>query len=394
MRRQVRLLVVISTIGFLGRLSYEMLRSPVTPLYAHHLGAPPALIGLIVAAATITGIFVKMPAGALADSFGFRRLMFLGTIPKAVGPFLYSLAVTPPLLFIVRMFHGLSTALYAPPASALVAKLFPTARGRYLGIYSAAENAGVVLGPLVGGGALVAMGFLHTFWLSGLIGIVPLVLGIALLSRRVPEDQPKKATQALPDIRKALGEIARNRAVLFAALAEGSLFFGFGSLQAFLPLYAVTQGVDPASIGLIFAAQGLATLVARPIFGHWSDVIGRKPMIVAGLSVAALVVAAVPWLSSTPALVLVGGMFGLASGAVTPAGAALIADVAKGNNLGAAMGTFGSLWDVGHALGPIVTGILRGFLPYRAVFTIVAVVLVVALALFGSGVRESRSAVH
>ncbi len=390
----MRLLVIISFMGFLGRLSYEMLRSPVTPLFARHLGAPPALIGLIVAAATITGIFVKMPAGVMADSFGFRRLMFLGTIPKAVGPFLYSFAFTPPLLFIVRLFHGLSTALYAPPASALVAKLFPTARGRYLGFYSAAENAGVVLGPLLGGAALVALGFLHTFWLSGAIGVVPLLLGVLLLTRRVTEDQPKPGTQALPDVRKALREIAGNRTILFAALAEGSLFFGFGSLQAFLPLYAVTRGVGPASIGLIFAAQGLATLIARPLFGHWSDVVGRKPVIMVGLLVAALVVAAVPWLTSTLALVLIGGMFGLASGAVTPAGAALIADVAKGNNLGAAMGTFGSLWDVGHALGPIVTGILRGFLSYQVVFTIVAVVLACALALFGSGVREARSVSH
>ena len=378
--------------GFLGRLSYEMLRSPVTPLFARHLGASPAMIGLVVAAATITGIFIKMPAGVMADTFGFRRLMFLGTIPKAVGPFLYSLAFSPPLLFIVRMFHGLSTALYAPPASALVARLFPGARGRFLGIYSAAENAGVVLGPLLGGAALTALGFLHTFWLSGAIGIVPLALGAFLLSRRVPEDQPDRTgARPLPDIRKALREIAGNRTILFAALAEGSLFFGFGSLQAFLPLYAMTRGVGPASIGLIFAAQGLATLVARPLFGHWSDRIGRKPVIMLGLLVAALVVAAVPWLSSTPVLVLVGGMFGLASGAVTPAGAALIADAAKGGKLGAAMGTFGSLWDVGHALGPIATGILRGFLSYQVVFTIVAVVLACALAIFGSGVREVRS---
>lgn len=144
-------------------------------------------------------------------------------------------------------------------------------------------------------------------------------------------------------------------------------------------------------IGLIFAAQGLATLAARPILGRWSDRVGRKPMILAGLLVAAFVLAIVPWLHSAAALVAVGGMFGLASGAVTPASAALIADVAKVGSLGAAMGMFGSLWDVGHALGPIATGVLRGFLPYRATFTIVALLVVAALVLFGAGAREPEA---
>ncbi|MGC8488552.1 MAG: hypothetical protein ACP5QO_10090 [Clostridia bacterium] len=73
-------------VGFLGRLSYERLRTPITPLYARHLGAPAHLMGLIVAAVTITGIVVKMPSGAPSDFFGFRRLMSLGAIVKGTGP--------------------------------------------------------------------------------------------------------------------------------------------------------------------------------------------------------------------------------------------------------------------------------------------------------------------
>ena len=50
--------VLLCGVGFLGRLSYEMARTPLTSLYAQHLGAPVQLIGLIVAAVTITGIVV------------------------------------------------------------------------------------------------------------------------------------------------------------------------------------------------------------------------------------------------------------------------------------------------------------------------------------------------
>ncbi|MEO7124298.1 MAG: MFS transporter, partial [Lacisediminihabitans sp.] len=108
--RQPSPFVVLCAVGFLGRLSYEMARSPLTPLYAQHLGTPVQLIGLIVAAVTITGIIVKLPAGALSDLFGFRRLMITGAVVKATGPFLYLLAFTWPGLLIVRFYHGLATA--------------------------------------------------------------------------------------------------------------------------------------------------------------------------------------------------------------------------------------------------------------------------------------------
>jgi hypothetical protein len=81
--------VPLCGMGFLGQLSYEMIRTPITSLYAKQIGAPTEIIGLLVAAVTITGIFVKFPSGGLANLFGFRRLMQSGLVVKAVKPFLY-----------------------------------------------------------------------------------------------------------------------------------------------------------------------------------------------------------------------------------------------------------------------------------------------------------------
>ncbi|HEX4077508.1 MAG TPA: MFS transporter [Rhizomicrobium sp.] len=121
--------MLLCGMGFLGRLSYEMIRTPITSLYAKQLGALTEVIGLLVAAVTITGIFVKFPSGGLADLFGFRRLMQGSLVVKAVGPFLYLIVGSWPQLLAVRLFHGLSTPLYAPAASAQVAKFYPKERG-------------------------------------------------------------------------------------------------------------------------------------------------------------------------------------------------------------------------------------------------------------------------
>src|SRR6516225_2205383 len=68
--------IAIVLASLLSRLGYQMARSPVLPVFAAHLGALPELIGVIVAASTIAGIFFKLPSGALSDVLGASGLWF------------------------------------------------------------------------------------------------------------------------------------------------------------------------------------------------------------------------------------------------------------------------------------------------------------------------------
>ena len=62
----------------LAYCSYAMCRLPVLPLYARSLGASPQMVGLVVGASTITGVLLKLPAGALSDVFGRKVLLLTG----------------------------------------------------------------------------------------------------------------------------------------------------------------------------------------------------------------------------------------------------------------------------------------------------------------------------
>src|SRR5687768_8213188 len=64
--------------------SYAICRTPLLPLFARELGAGPSLIGFVMGASTLTGIFVKLPAGALSDLLGRRRLLLAGALVFAV----------------------------------------------------------------------------------------------------------------------------------------------------------------------------------------------------------------------------------------------------------------------------------------------------------------------
>jgi MFS transporter, DHA1 family, multidrug resistance protein len=62
--------IAIIFASLLTRLSYQMARGPVLPVFAADLGAAPEFIGIIVAASTVTGIFFKLPSGVLSDVLG------------------------------------------------------------------------------------------------------------------------------------------------------------------------------------------------------------------------------------------------------------------------------------------------------------------------------------
>ena len=100
----------LCAVDFSARTSYNMARTPILPLFAAVLGAGPAMVGLIVAASTITGIFLKAPAGAISDHLGRRRTLLSGAAVFGLMPFFYLLVVHDWQLLPIRLVHGLATA--------------------------------------------------------------------------------------------------------------------------------------------------------------------------------------------------------------------------------------------------------------------------------------------
>ena len=305
-----------------------------------------------------------------------------GMLVKASAPFLYLAVRTWPQLLVLRFYHGLSTALYAPAAAANVAKVYPDRRASRLGVYGAAENAGVVLGPVVGAAILATSTFDVAFLVSGVLGLLALVAVLPL-----PRDAPTRPDGQ--DLRAIVGElghglrqIAGDPAIRLVSLMEATLFSGVGTLQAYLPVYAVGAHIPVVRIGLLFGAQGAASILLRLFVGRAADRLGRRPFIVAGVLTCALVLVVVPFCTGFWPLLWLSVAFGLGTGCVTPATTAMIGDLVKRGDFGAAMGVFGSLWDIGHAGGPLVAGLLIAALGYRMAFAILALAIGAALAVF------------
>jgi MFS transporter, DHA1 family, multidrug resistance protein len=367
--------IAIVFASLLSRLGYQMARSPVLPIFAADLGALPELIGVIVAASTVTGVFFKLPSGALSDVLGRKRMMVLGALFFASPPFLYPFVQEPWSLLALRFVHGFATAIFSPVASAYVASLAETGRGARLGWFSSANDIGATGGPLIGGFVLYfTASHSLTYLLVGALGVLTLLFVLLL-----PDvDRPAREGKALParvaDFRQGVAEVFRTPPIFVAAGIEAVMYLGYGAFIGFLPIYAKTIGLNDAEIAIVLGAQLVLAMAAKPISGRLSDRAGRIPVIVVGLLLCAAALPLIFRSESLAAFVLVAPLLGLGVGAVTPVTNALIADLASARRLGAAMGVFGTLRDIGEAAGPMIAGFLIGRLGYAATFDVLAAV--------------------
>ena len=391
--------LILCGIGFFAIFSSTMSKNPALPLFARDLGAPDQYIGFIAAASTVVGILTSIPAGALSDLYGRRRVILGATFVFASAPFLYLFVSSPWELALVRVYHGLATAIFGPVAMALVADLFQTGRGESMGWYSSSTLVGRAAAPFVGGTLLAAVAGTSAGLGSSWLGLssyqwVYVVCGISGLlalagATRLPIDDRVRGSATLREswakLRVGLGEVARSRPILMTSAMESLQYFSYGAMEAFLPLYAiffVRPALTTTEVGTIFFAQILVTALTKPMMGKTSDRIGRRPVIALGLLLSGTSMALFVTTGNFPLLLVVGMLYGLGLSVVTSATSAYVSELARASHYGSALGVLSTIMDVGQASGPIVTGLLVASVGYQPAFSFVGVLLLVGTAGF------------
>jgi len=381
----------LCTVGFLARFSYALARNPVLPLFALFLGAGPEAIGLAVGISTVTGIFFKLPSGALSDVIGRRRTMLAGLVVFAVMPFFYLLLSSYGSLLLVRFLHGLATAIYGPVAMAVVADVAGERKGEMLSWFSSVGIMGGLLGAPIGGlvldlgqgGGPVLWQFRLVFALSALSGVAALALGLRTLGLTERVETGLGFGERARRFVEGIREVLSDRRIVAASSMEGLQNMVMGALEAFLPVYAVTvAGLSEFQAGLLWGAQIVVTMLSKPFMGRMSDARGRRGLIVTGIALCGAAFAAVPFMHGFWTLLACCLVFGAGEALVASSSAAMVADLCRKRHFGSAMGAFGTIFDVGHASGPILSGLLVGWVGYAVSFPLMACLLLAAIPVF------------
>jgi DHA1 family multidrug resistance protein-like MFS transporter len=380
-------LLRFSLAAALGYAAYAMCRAPVLPLYARQLGAGPELVGLVAGASTLTGVVLKLPAGAISDAIGRRGVLIGAATLFALMPLVYPWTTTLGALILLRFVHGSATALFGPTAAAALSDMAPMAeRGRWLGTYSAIQGSGQAAGPVLAGWLLGYAGFGMTFFSAAALGIAGWILLASAPGLTGAQPAVKWA-----EVRSAVRAVAGDGRIVLTSIAQAAQFVLHGMISAFLPIYAVEQvGLTPAEAGFLFGAQMVTTILARPLFGRLSDRIGRRPMIVTGLAICSIAVALLTISNGFVPLLLCSAIYGAGLAITTSSTAALITDLSDRSRYGAAHGLFGTIFDVGDAFGPIAGGLVAGRFGYVALFHSASLLAVSLAVAFYAGSRRWR----
>jgi len=274
-------------VSFLTDAATEMIY-PLLPLFLSTvLGANASFIGAIEGVAETTAALLKLASGWWSDKVKKRKpLVVIGYgIATIARPFT-AIAQTATQVLAIRVTDRVGKGIRSAPRDALLAESTDAAsRGRAFGFHAAMDNAGAVLGPLM---AFVLLrqfdvSLRNVFWLAAIPGALAfIVLVVAVKEIR---HTPAADSSSTPHAHSSAPLGTR----FWLYIGVVFLFTLGNSTDAFLLLRANQLGVAVALAPILWAFLNFVKAALGTWGGALSDRFGRKPLIVAGWGIYALV---------------------------------------------------------------------------------------------------------
>jgi MFS family permease len=263
------------------------------------LSSSAAVLSFIVAFG-LAKSFTNLGAGVLAQRFGRRRLLILGWAVALPVPLLIGLASSWAWIVAANVFLGVNQGLaWSMTVVMMIDLVGPQRRGLALGLNEAAGYGGVAVAAALSGwlaaefvarDVLVVAGFAvaATALLVSILFVRDTAAHVALEQAR---NHAREKTTA-PRLRDVLSD-ATYRVPALRACSQAGLVNNLNDALAWgvTPLFLASKGASVGEIGLIAGLYPAIWGLGQIWTGHWSDTVGRKPLIVAGMFVQAAALA-------------------------------------------------------------------------------------------------------
>ncbi|MFH1386582.1 MAG: MFS transporter [bacterium] len=164
---------------------------------------------------------------------------------------------------------------------------------------------------------------------------------------------------------------------------------GFGIIFPILPFISINMGASPFEIGLLMASYSLMQFIFSPFWGSLSDRVGRKPVILIGLSGFAITLTMFGFATQLWMLFAARILGGILSSACLPTAMAYIADITTEEDRGGGMGMMGAAMGLGIIVGPAIGGLMARF-HFGAPFFLAAGIAALNLIFAARFLEESK----
>jgi MFS transporter, FSR family, fosmidomycin resistance protein len=218
------------------------------------------------------------PLGVLADRLSRKRLLAAGLAINGLGFVGLSFAPSYAWALLSVVVAGFGGSFYHPAATALIARLFPEARGRALGLAGVGASVGFFLGPIYCGWRVMNSGSWRSPVLEvGLAGIVAACLFAWLADEERDSGARGESVPPRVPVYSADSHKLFPTPVLWGFfLAASALFslrdFAGSAMATSASLFLQNaHGFSPKLTGLALSGVFIASAVSNPMFGRLSD---------------------------------------------------------------------------------------------------------------------------
>ena len=371
--REVWLLVCANVVVALG---YGVV-APVLPSYARHFGVSIAAATFVITSFAAMRLIGAAPAGGLVQRLGERRVYISGLLIVAVSTGACAFAQTYGQLLLFRSLGGIGSAMFTVSSLGLMIRISPPdARGRIAGLFASGFLVGSVGGPVLGS-LTAGLGLSAPFLIYGVALLVASTVVFFSLRNSALADPADDGDVAKVSMRQVLGHRAY-RAALFSNFATG--WSSIGLRLALVPLFVVDAlGRSAGAAGLALATFAIGNVSAVVPSGYLSDRVGRKVLVIVGLTVSAVSTVAVGYTHSLPLFLVAAYITGAATGIFVSPQQAAVADVVGSDARGGtAVAGFQMMSDLGGIVGSFAVGQIAVWVGFGMAFATTGVILLLA----------------
>ena len=384
---QFALLVLVN--AFVGAMiGLERTILPAIAKQEFHMAAAAAVLSFIVVFG-LTKALTNYLAGTLADSIGRKHVLIAGWLVAVPMPFLLMWAPTWAWVLVANVLLGISQGLtWSTTVIMKIDLVGANQRGLAMGLN---EFSGYVA---VAGSALITAYIANEYGLRPepfYPGVAFVVMGLGLSIFAIRETQHHVVAEAAQSAVNSVEAVPSRREVFWrTTIADRNLSsvtqaglvnnLNDGMAWGLFPLVFTAAGASLQQIGTLVALYPATWGIAQVFTGAWSDRVGRKWLIAAGMWVQAVGITATALSGSLSGFAAGAVLLGIGTAMVYPTLLAAIGDVAHPSWRASAIGVY-RLWrDLGYAIGALLAGIAAD------VFGLAIAMLIVAALTLISGV--------
>ena len=353
--------------------------APSLPLYIEHLGihdiaAITKWSGIVFGSNFISLAIFAPIWGKYADKFGRKPMILRASLWLSIIVICMGFVDNVYQLTGLRILQGALSG-FQPAVITLVATQTPNERvGWALGILFSGQVGGTLLGPLFGGYLTETIGFHGDYILIGVMCFIAFLACFFFI-----EERKVARTQSALTFQEVWERLPNHKVTVCLFITTLVMQLSLMSIQPIITVYITQLSSNTSHIALIsgavFAASGLASIIAAPRLGKLSDKIGPQKVLLAALLVAGVLFIPQAFVENSWELGVLRFLLGLATAGLLPSVNSLINKSTPDVITGRAYGYNQSAQFLGVFLGSVLGGQMAGTFGIRYVFFVTGALL-------------------